>query len=89
MENRCRPRPHFELQTFFFWTYLLLICLTLGPMFAGLIGLISVFSGMLLGELAAVLLLVLFFVDILLRIRRALEMDTYDEDPWQDDWEAD
>ena len=88
MGTRAKVRPRPEPRGVFYWLYRALLCLTIAPLLGALVGLLGVFVGMLLGELAALALLVLFFSDIFIRIRHAQAMNTYDEDPWQDDWDS-
>ncbi len=83
--TKVRPRP--EPRGAFYWLYRAFLGLAFALMFGGLVGLWSVFVGMLLGELAVMAFVVLFFTDMCLRIRQAQRMDTYDDDPWQDDWD--
>ncbi len=83
-----KPRPHSEPPGVLYWLYRALICLTIAPMIGALVGLLSVFAGLLMGELAAAAVLVLFMADLFFRMLRARRLPDYDTDSTAWMWDS-
>ena len=75
-----------ELPGVFYWLYRAILCLTIAPLIGALVGLVAVFAGIFLGELAALAVLMLFMADIFLRMVRARRMRA-DEDRSLRNWD--
>jgi hypothetical protein len=58
-------------------------------MVAALLGLVSVFTGTLMGELAIAAIVVVFLADIYLQVARARRMESIDDDWATDLWDQD
>ena len=58
-------------------------------MVAALLGIVSVFTGILIGELAVATIMVVFLADIYLRVARARRMESFDDDWATDLWDQD
>ncbi len=71
------------------WLYRVLLCLAIVPMAAALLGVVSVFTGTLMGELAIAAIMVVFLADIYLQVARARRMESIDDDWAPDLWDQD
>jgi hypothetical protein len=88
IKSSTRPEPPGVL----YWLYRALLCLMIAPLIGALVGLVGVFAGMLLGELAAASVLVLFMADIFFRMVRArrIRADAFErsEDLWDPEFDG-
>lgn len=63
------PRP--DPRGVLYWLSRALVCVVIAPLLGLLIGIVAAVAGVLVGELAALAVLLLFLVDIFLRLLRA------------------
>jgi hypothetical protein len=89
MGNPSKAMPRRELPGTLFWLYRVLLFLAIAPMVAALLGIVSVFAGVLMGELAIAAMLVVFLGDIYVQVARARRMDSIDDDWATDLWDQD
>ena len=89
MENPSNAMPRGEPAGKLYWVYRALVCLAIAPMVAALLGIVSVFAGILMGELAVATIMVVFLTDVYLRVARARRMESFDDDWATDLWDQD
>jgi hypothetical protein len=89
MGNPSEAMPRRELPGPLYWVYRVLLFLAIAPMVAALLHIVSVFAGVLMGELAIAAILVVFLGDIYVRVARARRMETSDDDWATDLWDQD
>jgi hypothetical protein len=89
MGNHSKARPLPEPPGVLYWLYRALLCLMIAPLIGALVGLVGVFAGMLMGELAAAAVLVLFMADLFFRMVRARRMQAAHADPSAQLWDPD
>ena len=89
MEDPSNGMPRRERAGTLDWVYRALGCLAIAPMVAALLGLVSVFVGTLMGELAIAAIVVVFLADIYLQVARARRMESIDDDWATDLWDQD
>ena len=89
MEDPSNGMPRRERAGTLYWVYRALVCLAIAPMVAALLGLVSVFTGTLMGELAIAAIVVVFLADIYLQVARARRMESIDDDWATDLWDQD
>jgi hypothetical protein len=56
-------------------------------MVAALLGIVSVFAGILMGELAIAAIMVVFLTDLFVRVVRARKMETFDDGLATERWD--
>ncbi|MGO9597911.1 MAG: hypothetical protein ACLP7Q_07940 [Isosphaeraceae bacterium] len=89
MGNSSKSMPMREPLGTLSWLYRVLLCLAIVPMAAALLGVVSVFTGTLMGELAIAAIMVVFLADIYLQVARARRMESIDDDWAPDLWDQD
>jgi len=89
MGNSSKSMPMREPLGTLAWLYRVLLCLAIVPMAAALLGVVSVFTGTLMGEIAVAAIMVVFLADIYLRVARARRMESIDDDWATDLWDQD
>jgi len=89
MGNSSKSTPMREPLGTLSWLYRVLLCLAIVPMAAALLGVVSVFTGTLMGELAIAAIMVVFLADIYLQVARARRMESIDDDWAPDLWDQD
>lgn len=92
MGTIAKAQPRSAAPGVVYWLYRALLCLMLAPMIGALIGIVGVFAGVLMGELAAAAVLVLFLADIFFRMLQARRTRAIDDDTsarlWDPDFDA-
>jgi hypothetical protein len=71
MGTPLKAEPRREPPGVLYWLSRALLCLLIAPLLGALIGIVGVFAGLWLGELAALGVLVLFLADVFIRMVRA------------------
>ena len=89
MGNSSKSIPMREPLGMLSWVYRVHLCLAILPMVAALLGFVSVFVGVLAGELAIAAIVVVFLADVYVRVARARQMDMIDDDWTTDFWDQD
>ena len=89
MGNSSKSMPMREPLGTLSWLYRAPVCLAIVPMAAALLGIVSVFTGTLMGELAVAAIMVVFLADVYLQVARARRMESIDDDWATDLWDQD
>jgi hypothetical protein len=76
MGNVAKALPRREPPGVLYWVSRALLCVLIAPVLGTLIGIVGVVAGLWMGELAALAVLVLFLVDIFVRLVRARRLAT-------------